>query len=72
MKKIYLVFSETKSGKHYAPAETIRAGENLKNFIDKYPDADIIHICETATQAHCLAEAWNQAYRDNNSYMYSE
>lgn len=72
MKKIYLVFSETKSGKHYAHAETIRAGENLRNFVDRYPESDIIHICETATQAHYLAEAWNQSYRENNTYKYSE
>lgn len=70
MKKIFLVFSETKNGKHYAHAETIRAGENLKTFIDRYPDADIIHICESATQAANTAENWNQAYKNNNTFMY--
>lgn len=70
MKKIYLVFSETKDGKHYAHAETIRAGENLKNFIEIYPSADVIHICESATQAAYLAEEWNYSYRKNNTYMY--
>lgn len=70
MKKIYLVFSETENGKHYAHAETIKAGENLKNYIKRYPSADIIHICETATQAAYLAEEWNQDYRNNNTYMY--
>lgn len=59
MKKIYLVFSETKDGKSYAHAETIQAGENLKKYIDRYPSANIIHICETATQAAYLAEEWN-------------
>ena len=70
MKKIYLVFSETKDGKHYAHAETIRTGENLKNFIEIYPSADVIHICESATQAAYLAEEWNYSYRKNNTYMY--
>lgn len=59
MKKIYLVFSETKDGKSYAHAETIRAGENLKNYIDRYPSANIIHICETETQAAYIAEEWD-------------
>lgn len=59
MKKIYLVFLETKDGKSYAHAETIRTGENLKNYIDRYPSANIIHIYETATQAAYLAEEWN-------------
>lgn len=29
--KIYLVFSETKNGKHYAHAQTIRAGEYIED-----------------------------------------
>ena len=70
MKRIYLVFSETKDGKHYAHAETIRAGENLKNYIERDPSANIVHICETATQAAFLAEQWNQDYKNNNTYMY--
>lgn len=70
MKKIYLVFSETENGKHYAHAETIKTGENLKNYIERYSSADIVHICENATQAAYLAEEWNQCYRENNTYMY--
>ena len=70
MKRIYLVFSETKDGKHFAPAETIRAGENLKNYIERYPLAKIIHICESATQAAYLAEEWNESYKRNKTYMY--
>ena len=68
MKKIYLVFSETKDGKNFAHAETIRAGENLRNYIERYPSANIVHICETATQAAFLAEQWNQDYKNNNTY----
>ena len=70
MKRIYLVFSETKDGKHFAHAETIRAGENLKNYIERYPSADIIHICESATKAAYLAEEWNDDYRRNKTYMF--
>lgn len=54
----------------YAHAETIKAGENLKVFIDRYPLADVIHICENATQAYSLAEVWNQVYKNNGTYMY--
>ena len=68
MKRIYLVFSETKDGKHYAHSETIRTGENLMYHIN--PAADIIHICETATQAAYLAIEWNQSYKDNGTFMY--
>lgn len=70
MKKIYLVFSETKDGKRYAYTETIRAGENLKAYIKRFPSADVIQICETATQAAYLAEEWNEDYKNNGTYMY--
>lgn len=72
MKKIYLVFSEMENGKHFARAETIKTGKNLKVFVDIYPDADVIHICESATQAAYLAEEWNEAYRNNGTYMFQE
>lgn len=39
-------------------------------FIDRYPLADVIHICENATQAYSLAEVWNQVYKNNGTYMY--
>lgn len=72
MKKIYLVFSETKNGKHYAHADTIKTGENLMSYIKRYPGIDIVHICETATQAAYLAAEWNKSYRDNNTFMFED
>jgi len=70
MKKIYLVFSEIKNGKYYAHAETIKAGENLMNYVDRYGKTDIIHICESATQAAYLAADWNAAYKRNGTNLY--
>lgn len=72
MKKIFLVFSEKKDKKHFAHAETIRAGENLMNYVRRYPDTVIMHICESATEAAYLAEQWNQTYKNNGEYMYSD
>lgn len=69
MTKIFIVFSETKDGKHYAHAETIRAGENLMNFVERFKP-DIMHICKSATEAAYLAEQWNEAYKKNKTYMY--
>lgn len=70
MKKIYITFSETKDGKNYAYADTIRAGENLMNFVR--PTTQIMHICETAIQAWFIAVEWNKAYINNGTYMYEE
>lgn len=56
MKKIYIVFD----GPRGVFAETIGIGENLINFIERY-NATVAHICETATEAHYIAEAWKEA-----------
>lgn len=68
MKKIYLVFVDTKDGKYYAHSETFRVGDVLET--DRYPLTKVIHICETATEASYLAVQMNEDYKDNNTYMY--
>jgi hypothetical protein len=70
MKKIYIVISITENGKRHAFSETIRTGENLKAHFKRYPNADIIHLCETATQAGYLAAEWNESYKKNGEYLY--
>ena len=56
MKKIYIVFD----GPRGPFADTIKAGENLINYIEKY-DAKIAHVCENALKALLIAEAWKEA-----------
>lgn len=70
MKKIYLVFVETEAGKHYSHAETIKTGENLMNFVRRYPKLKAMHICETATQAAFLTEEWNKSFKANGTSLY--
>lgn len=70
MKKIYLAVVETKDGKHYSHAETIKAGENLMYYVKRHPSTKVMHICETATQAAFLAKEWNKSFRDNGTSMY--
>lgn len=69
-KKIHLVFSETENGKHFAHSESICVGENLKNYIERYPKAQIIHICENGAQAAKTAAMWNEDYRRNGTYLF--
>lgn len=68
MKSIYIAFSITKDGKNHAYADTIKARENLINFIKPMTKKAV--ICESATQAAYLAEEWNRTYRNNNTYMF--
>lgn len=69
MKRIYIVFVIEKDGKYFARPETIKTGENLKPIFERYPGS-IAHLCETATQAHYLAAAWNTTYKENGTNLY--
>lgn len=71
MKKIHIVLVFTENGKHYAEAITIRTGENLKAYFDRYPQMSIAHLCETATESYATAAKWNEEYKANGSYRFS-
>lgn len=69
MKKIFVVFVMNEDGKRWAIADSIRVGVNLNAHIKRH-DAEICHLCETATQAHQLADQWNQSFIRNGTYFF--
>lgn len=69
MKKIYIVFVREEDGKFHAYPETIRTGQNLNYYIERYR-AKISHICETRTDAEFIANFWNECYKKNNANLY--
>jgi septation ring formation regulator EzrA len=69
MKKISVVFVITENEKHHAIANTIRTGENLIPFINRYK-SNICHLCENASQAEKIALAWNKQYKENGTNLY--
>lgn len=69
MKKIFVVFVIEHEGKYHATAETIRTGENLLPYINRYKPITA-HLCETATEAHQTAAAWNQTFISNGTSIY--
>lgn len=68
MKKVFVVFVQEINGKYWAIPDTIRTGENLAAFIQRYR-ANICHLCESATQAAFLAAEWNEAYKANGTNL---
>lgn len=70
MKNIYITIVLEEGGKRAAFSDTIHAGQNLKSIIERYKNADIIHLCETARQAGYLAAEWNAAYRQKGCWLY--
>lgn len=69
MKKIYIAIQVEENEKYYAFAETIRTGENLKPFIERY-NANVFHLCESRKQAEELIIRWNATYKANNNYLF--
>ena len=65
MKKIFVVFDYERDGERHAVAETIRTGENLKVFIDRY-NCSICHLCESRAEADRIAIEWNKQHKSKN------
>ena len=61
MKKIYVVIDKIMDGKHHVFADTIRTGENLVTYIDRF-NCDICHLCESRIEAEKIALEWNKIY----------
>lgn len=72
VKKIYIAVSVHEGGKNYAFTLTLRAGENLLNYVERYKNADIFHLCGSATEAANTAAHWNAAYKTNGTYLFKE
>lgn len=69
MKSVYIVFVCCENTKYYAFSETIKTGENLMNFMQRY-NPIIAHLCETRTQAEMLSTEWNASYKRNGTNLY--
>jgi superfamily I DNA/RNA helicase len=72
MKKIYIAIQVEENQKYYAFADAIRTGENLKPFIKRYPNAVILHLCESRKQAEEIAAQWNEIAKNNKQYLFDE
>lgn len=72
MKRIYIVIQVEENGKYYAFRDAIRTGENLKPFIERHKNADVIHLCESRRQADEITIKWNATYKANGTYLFDE
>ncbi len=69
MKKIFVVLVEQENNKFFAVADTIRTGENLAAYLQRY-NSEICHLCESREQAEEIALDWNKAYKANNKNLF--
>lgn len=68
MKMIFVVFVQEQNGKYFAVPDTIRTGQNLTAYIQRY-NSRICHLCESRKQAEEIATAWNKAYKENGTNL---
>ena len=68
MKMIFVVFQQELNGKYFAVADTIRTGQNLSAYIQRY-NSNVCHLCESRKQAEEIAAAWNESYRANGTNL---
>lgn len=68
MKMIFVVFAQEQNGKYFAVADTIRTGQNLTAYIQRY-NSQACHLCESRKQAKEIAAAWNESYRANGTNL---
>ena len=68
MKMIFVVFQQEQNGKYFAVADTIRTGQNLTAYIQRY-NSKVCHLCESRKQAEEIAAAWNESYRANGTNL---
>lgn len=70
MTKIYLAISIEENGKKYAQAWKLPVNRNLLNLPELFPNAVIICVCSTWTNARETVERWNAVYKANGVYMF--
>ena len=68
MKSIFVVFVQEKDGKYFAVADTIRTGQNLIPYTQRY-NSDICHLCESRKQAEEIATFWNACFREKGTNL---
>ncbi len=75
MNKIFVVLVEaTKDGNRTAHSETIKTGENLLDFMNRYKKlykatTEKVIVCESATSAAYLAENLKAEYKSSNTLL---
>lgn len=69
---VWYVLTREKDGKRYAHAFRLRSNYNIASFVKDYPDIEWMNSCPTKKFAESLAQAWNDSFKNNGTYMFSD
>lgn len=72
MKNVYFAAAIEQNGR--CAAMTIRAGvdENLMCTFSSIRGLEAVNVCESKKQAEQIVKLWNDCYRANGTYLYSD
>lgn len=71
-KKLYIAVTVEENGKYYSWVHITRANNNLLNVLSSIQNIITANICDTLKSAKEIVSTWNEAYKHNGTYMFSE
>lgn len=72
MKNTYLATTVQENGKRYAYIVPVSSGDNLLSVIARIKGVEHINAYPTKKEAKEVVEFWNECYKINGTYMFSE
>jgi hypothetical protein len=69
-KNVFMVVSVSENGKNYAYALRFGANNNLVSVLSRIANLVSANVCDTWTAAKEIANAWNEAYKANGTYLF--
>ena len=67
----YVISRKNKDGM-YAYAQPIGRYINIASFVKDFPDIETMNACNTKKRAKEIAQAWNEQYKANGTYMFAD
>ena len=69
--KIESIFTDNIDG-YYAYIVKFTSSDNLKSVLDRIGGLQAANMCATKKEATELVEAWNEGFKQNGAYAYSD
>lgn len=69
---IYMAVTKTIQDKNYAYALTVNRCYNLVHVLARENNLMCANVCATKKEAERIADFWNECYKNNGTYLYSD
>lgn len=69
-KNVFMAVSVSENGKMYAWALRFAACNNVVDVLSRIANISTANVCDTWTAAKEIANAWNETYKANGTYLF--